>query len=261
MEDDRKERERSFHNRLRGGGTDDNERRRLESNKKFYSVARRNREYVGNRVMGHGGKVLDFCCGNGGYVVSLASKGVDATGIDISDVSIENARRLAEEDGVSGQASFAVMDAEHTEFPDDSFDVVTCRGVLRHLESARAFKELARIVKPNGIVVCNEPLIYNPIFQLYRKRTPELRTKWETEHIISKRDISLASQHFKLMDMRFFHLATLAAVPIRGTPLFGRTLQLLEMVDNAILRLPGVRWLAWQIVFVLSMPLKERGEG
>jgi hypothetical protein len=56
----------------------------------------------------------------------------------------------------------------------------------------------------------------------------------------------------------FFHLATLAAVPFRNTRLFEPLRNGLEAVDSLLLRVPGLKWQAWMVVFVLSEPKKTR---
>jgi ubiquinone/menaquinone biosynthesis C-methylase UbiE len=53
---------------------------------------------------------------------------------------------------------FIQGDATALPFADDSFDVVTCQTVLIHLKKPTlALKEMKRVVKPNGIVICSEP--------------------------------------------------------------------------------------------------------
>jgi len=113
------------------------------------------------------------------------------------------------------------------------------------------------VLKPNGKIICNEPLVHNPIFQLYRKLTPHLRTEWEAEHILSKRDIKLAEKYFGKVDKKFFHLFSLVAVPLSKWPsVFNPILTILAAIDSIILRLPLVKWWAWQIIFILSEPKK-----
>ena len=63
-----------------------------------------------------------------------------------------------------------------------------------------------------------------------------------------------AENYFGKVETRFFHLATLAAVPFRNLPVFNFILSLLEAVDGVLLKTPILKWLAWQIVFVLSQP-------
>jgi ubiquinone/menaquinone biosynthesis C-methylase UbiE len=212
-------------------------------------------EYLGRRSQGR--RVLDYCCGNGFEALRLAKSGArEVVGIDISEKSIENCRRQARAAGLATIASFEVMDAEATSFPDSAFDVVTEYGALHHLDLRRAFAELARIVTADGVVVCAEVLGHNPLIHLYRRLTPHLRTEWEVAHVMRRRDLRLAKEYFGGMEMRFFHLATLAAVPFRKTRGFSVLLRTLESLDSAFLKLPVIKWNAWMVVFVLSRPRK-----
>lgn len=258
--DVRKQREAEFHNLVRDEGLqkDDEEYRRLTSNKKFYSITRASDAFVHGWILqkGKGKKLLDYCCGDGYRSVFFAKNGVSAVGIDISDISIENSKKLAEKEGVADRTEFFVMDAEATNFSDNTFDAAACIGVLHHLDTEKAFGELARIVKKEGGVMCNEPIAYNPLFQFYRRSTPHLRTEWETHHILGKRDFDRAKKYFGKIEKRFFHLATLGAVPFRDTFVFQPLLGVLESIDAVLLRIPLVQWLAWQVVFVLSEPRK-----
>ena len=247
--DKRKQQEASFHNTIRS----DNVSEHLISNRKFYSIARKNNEFVNNYLTENclGKRVLDYCCGNGETTIYLAKRGAEAIGIDISDTSISNAKK-----SIHKNASFFVMDAENLNFEDNYFDIIVCNGVLHHLDINKAYMELSRVLKPDGIVICDEPLAYNPIFQLYRKLTPHLRTDWEAEHILTKESINLASRYFGKKEERFYHLATLLAVPFRGLPGFNILLKFLERVDSLLLKIPFVKWMSWQVVFTLSKPNK-----
>jgi hypothetical protein len=87
--------------------------------------------------------------------------------------------------------------------------------------------------------------------------TPHLRTKWEAEHILRKKDIEMAKSYFNRVEiLGVFHLATIAAVPFRNLPVFNPILTFLETVDNIFLKLPILKWQAWQVVFILSEPKK-----
>lgn len=254
----RKREEIEFHNRIRSAAVLENSEayEHYRSNDKFYSVDRANRElcerWLRERVPGK--KVLDYCCGEGFYSLFVADVGGHVTGIDISDVSVEHCRSEAEKRGVAGLTHFQVMDAEAMEFADDSFDYIVCAGVLHHLDLNRAYAELARVLKPGGEIICMEPLKHNPLIQLYRKRTPHLRTAYESEHILGRDDLQLARRYFGDVRYQFFHLATLAAVPFRRLPGFGGLLRVLELVDKILLGVPGIRWQAWMTVFFLKDP-------
>ncbi len=89
------------------------------------------------------------------------------------------------------------MDAEQLTFPDQTFDLIVCNGVLHHLDLRYAYPELARVLKPGGRILCLEALGYNPAIQLYRKLTPHLRTAWEAEHILTMRQVKEAGLFFR----------------------------------------------------------------
>lgn len=253
----RKEEEREFHDRLRGDLSDDP---CYFSNIKFYSITRINVDYVKRWLAERcrGKKVLDYCCGNGGFCLWLAEAGAHAYGIDISPVSIQNATSEAVRKGFDDNVTLRVMDAEATEFNDDYFDYAVVNGAFHHLDLGRAYRELARILKPDGMVIATEGLRHNVFIHLYRKMTPHLRSAWELQHILGKKDIKTAKLYFQRVEVvKFFHLATIGAVPFRNLPFFPLMLRILESVDSVLLRLPILRWQGWRAVFVLSYPKKS----
>jgi SAM-dependent methyltransferase len=264
----RKREETEFHDQLRRGHEEQRWSAAAEaqtadnpawSNFKYYSVERKSLSYVSDWLAQHvpGQRVLDYGCGNGEESIYAARAGArQVVGIDISEVSIENCRRRAREAGLEGTLDFRINDGEALEFGADEFDLAMEYGVLHHVDLDAAMRELARVLKPDGRMICTEALGHNPIIRFYRKRTPDLRTKWEVEHILRKRDFPTMARHFGRIDIRFFHLATLAAVPFRRLPGFGLLLATLEGIDAALLKVPGLRWQAWIAVFVLSEPRK-----
>ena len=259
----RKQREREFHNLLRDKKLESSVHfESLTANKKYYSITRKSLKFVETWLSQKclGKKVLDYCCGNGGRSLSIANLGAaQVVGIDISDASIENAKRNASNEGVNKNLQFFVMDAENMKFDSNTFDIVYEAGVLHHLNLERAYFEIARVLKPDGHCICIEALGHNKIVHFYRKMTRHLRTEWELEHILKKRHISMADNYFnKIEIIGLFHLATLAAVPFRNLQfIFNSLLKFMEFLDSLILRLPLIKWQAWQGVFVLSKPIKD----
>ena len=259
--EERKKIEAEFHNKWRDEKLRKNnpdEDKRLSFSKKFYSITRASWGFLNGWILERckNTKVLDYCCGDGDFSIFLAKNKAKVTGIDISSVSIKRAKRESINQGVEENTSFLVMDAEKLEFPDNYFDIIVCNGVLHHLDIKKAYPELMRVIKLDGKIICDEPLFYNPIFQLYRKMTPHLRTRWEMEHILTKKEIELARKYFNNVETRFFHLFTLMAVPFRNLKSFNSILGFFERVDSILLKLPVFKWLAWQVIFILSKPKK-----
>lgn len=231
----------------------------LWRNMKYYSIEKKSRDMVLNwfKENCRGKRVLDYCCGNGEDGIFIAQNGArEVIGIDISDVSIENCRISAKKHGVQPITSYYIRDAEATGFPDNYFDVITEYGALHHLDLEKAFAEMQRLIKPDGKIICNEALGHNLLIHLYRKFTPSLRTSWEVEHIMRKKDFKVAARYFEKIDIYFYHLFTLGAVPFRKTGFFPALLNFLEKLDKVVLDQPFFKWQAWQAVFVLSQPKK-----
>ncbi|PWB68398.1 MAG: class I SAM-dependent methyltransferase [Deltaproteobacteria bacterium] len=232
------------------------------SNMKFYSITRSSTAYRDALLLEgiRGAVALDYCCGNGEVAVDMALRGASkVVGIDISPVAIENARGLARSAGVDAVCEFKVMDAEHTGFADGTFDLIHEYGALHHLDLPAAYEELARILKPGGKVICTEALRHNPLIRWYRKRTPQLRTQWEVEHILGVQDLERARKNFGDVRVTFFHLAVLAAVPFRKTVLFKSLSGLLERIDSVILGNRTIGKYGWIMVFAMRQPGRRQG--
>lgn len=261
----RKLKEKEFHNLIRAKDVllDKKKFDYFQANNKFHSVQRLHFQHLENWwVKNVEGKViLDYCCGRGLQAVPMAKLGAKSvTGIDLSDVSLDRARELAEANGVADLCEFIEMDAENMSFPDNTFDIVHERGSLHHVKLECAYAEIARVLKPDGIAICTEALVHNPLFHLYRKLTPRLRTKWEVEHILGKKEIELAKNYFGKVEVRgHFHLASLLASPFRKSKSFSKILSFFEKIDKVILKIPGIKWLAWCTIYTMSEPKKSNG--
>lgn len=257
----RKKEEQEFHNIIRSDELLKNPSTYsyYMSNKKYYSITRGSLKYFSDWLKEHckNKVVLDYCCGDGRYSFQAAKYGANVIGIDISDKTIEICKKKAVQEKLEKQTSFFIMDAENLKFNDNSFDIIISMGVLHHLDLKKAYQEFIRVIKPNGRIICTEALGHNPFIHLYRKITPHLRTKWEVEHILSLADIKMSRCYFAKIKMKFFHLATLVAVPFRNLPGFNTILKSLETLDQILLSIPLIKKQAWMIIFILSEPRKE----
>lgn len=228
------------------------------TNKKFYSITKRSSLYLEKLCDDcKGKKVLDYCCGLGGNSIRMARAGGYVTGVDISELSVQTAKKRAKDASLEEYTEFYVMDAENMSFQDDTFDIILCSGVLHHLDLEKAYKELSRVLKANGQVICVEAMSHNPLIMMYRKRTPHLRTKWEVDHILSISDILRGKKYFNEISIKYFHLTTIGAVIFRNTRLFSLILDMLGLIDSYLLKLPGIRLMAWMSVFIMSKPVKD----
>lgn len=95
-----------------------------------------------------GQRVLDIGTGTGVLPRNLYRYGSKFVGIDISANQIEQAKLLAEQSGMN--IDFICTSAEDTDFPQDSFDVVTACQCFTYFNHSVLAKRLAEMLKSNG---------------------------------------------------------------------------------------------------------------
>lgn len=229
------------------------------SNMKFYSITNKSEEFQYKWLKEKctpNVKALDFGCGNGENGIYAAQCGAEVIGIDISPEGVANANLNAKQFEVDNHCRFEVMDGENMAFADNTFDLAVEYGVLHHVDLDKAMAELSRVLKIDGEMICVEALRHNPIIHWYRKRTPHLRTQWEVEHILGIQDLAVARKYFCKVDVKFFHLAVLAAVPFRKTRFFKPMRAFLNKVDSILLRNETIGKYGWIMIFTMSKPKK-----
>ena len=96
--------------------------------------------------------VLDAGCGGGRYTVAWRLLGAgSATGIDMSEVGVGDAKRRIEAAPNVTHVAFQLGNVLELPFEDDRFDVVFSNGVLHHSKDWKnGIAELVRVVKPGG---------------------------------------------------------------------------------------------------------------
>ena len=219
---------------------------KIYGNKRFYNTIQLSMDYVQKWLQQHAkGKIfLDYACGNGINAIRVAKAGAElAIGVDISDISVKNARESAYKEGVSDNTYFVQGDCENTGLPANCIDLAICSGMLHHLDLSCALYELKRILKPSGIVLVIEALNHNPLIRFYRNITPQMRTQWEKNHILSYREIAFASRFFDVKDIRHWHLFSVAGAYIP------QALPFLDAVDRIVLRTPILKKMSWMVTF------------
>jgi SAM-dependent methyltransferase len=113
--------------------------------------------------------------------------------------------------------------------------------------------EVARVLRSNGRAVFSEPLGHNPLLWLFRRLTPAFRTP--DEHPLLYRDLRLMRKRFGNVEIKYFHLISLAAIPFLWTGFFRPVYRFLEKLDQLLFKiLPVTGLLAWYAVIDLQDP-------
>lgn len=108
-------------------------------------------------------KLLDVSCSYSQFLLEMDKLGFDAYGIDINDYGVPYSK-------------FMIADARNIPFENKSFDVVTCISALEHyglVETSydsdtvydpeapfTAIKEMARVIKDDGMIILTLPFGY-----------------------------------------------------------------------------------------------------
>ena len=109
-------------------------------------------DWIDSHAIIAGKKVLDIGCGGGILSESMAVKGAEVTGIDLSSNALAVARLHLMESGNS--VEYLEVSAEQlAEQSPASFDVVSCMEMLEHVPNpASTIAACAALVKPGGHV-------------------------------------------------------------------------------------------------------------
>jgi ubiquinone/menaquinone biosynthesis C-methylase UbiE len=99
---------------------------------------------------------LDVGCGAGLLTVDLARRGLRGVGIDGAASMIASCQEEARRLGISEQWQYLQADVERIPFPDGSFDVAICCGVIEYLRSDDdLLREVRRVLRPGGrFILC-----------------------------------------------------------------------------------------------------------
>lgn len=193
-------------------------------------------------------KTLELGCGPNINSPGWAHLADECWAIDVSDIAIKQAREQFK--GDQDNVFLKVMDAHQIEVEDGYFDVVCGKGILHHLDTEKAFQEIKRVLKPGGIAVFIEPLGHNPLINLYRKFTPQMRS--EDEHPLVMNDIHKAKEVFNQVDVTYQHITSLVAAWMPDM-LHSLTFTLLNGIDKTLMTLlPFTRRYSWMVLMIMS---------
>ncbi len=108
--------------------------------------------YINERTLLAGKKILDVGCGGGILSEGLAFRGADVTGIDMGQAPLDVARAHAQTQNLTIDYRQIPVEQLAAEMPA-AFDIVTCMEMLEHVpDPASVVKACATLVKPGGHV-------------------------------------------------------------------------------------------------------------
>jgi SAM-dependent methyltransferase len=111
-----------------------------------------------------GERLLDIGCGFGRHTYEAIKRGASVVSCDLGWQELERVRSMvaamAGADEIPDGVAFAAINGDATAlpFPDASFERVIASEVVEHItDDARAFAELARVLRPGGTLAVTVP--------------------------------------------------------------------------------------------------------
>lgn len=95
------------------------------------------------------GKALDIGCGDGLLAFDMVDHGLQVTGIDPDQPSID---RASSDPRASERASFVCGDIFTHPFELNSFDLVAANAMLHHVDALDGLRRMRELVSPGGVV-------------------------------------------------------------------------------------------------------------
>ena len=113
------------------------------------------------------GRLLDAGCGSADVLIELLDRGWDGDGIDFAPNMVKAARQTLTEKGYEPARVREGSITDLSAWPDKSFDVVICLGVLGYLpieEQPKVYAEVRRVLKDKGLFLVQH---VNALFDVF----------------------------------------------------------------------------------------------
>lgn len=219
-----------------------------------------------------GMKILDLGCGLGEPSVYFALHGAKVTAVDLSQPMLDVLQAIAKHHKVSVKTKQTTV--ENLNFPaKEKFDIVYVGNVFHHVNIDKTLSGIVRVMKPDGKLICWEPLGYNPAINIYRRIATKVRS--HEERPFKTHDIDMFRRYFGNITTRYFWFSTLLIfvvmalierrdpnkerywkVVIKEADKWKPLYTPLEALDRLLLRyIAPLRLYCWNICLICEHPL------
>jgi ubiquinone/menaquinone biosynthesis C-methylase UbiE len=120
--------------------------------------------------------ILDVGCGTCAHAIRLARRGFVVQAVDFSEAALKIAAARIADEKLEARIRLCREDLLGFSFEDRMFDCILCWGVLMHVADVETgIAELARVLKPGGLLVLSEGNMHSLQAVLVRLLRPLLR--------------------------------------------------------------------------------------
>ncbi|KTD50984.1 class I SAM-dependent methyltransferase [Legionella quateirensis] len=172
--------------------TNDRARERLSLQHQLY--AQSSKSLIQEAGIKKGMSGLEIGCGSGTMTLELAKLiGLDGSllAIDLSQSQLEHVQNITSD---YSTIRFKLWDVNHISDLGEQFDFIYCRMVLHHVADAHSvIQQMSRCLKPGGMIICEEPSIFDSTFCYPPSKSYEQFTQWVRACFAkNKRDFEIA---------------------------------------------------------------------
>ena len=137
---------------------------------------------------------LEIGCGSGAMTLELArlvGKDGSLLSIDLSKSQLDYVKNITKN---YSTLRFKQWDVNHISDLDEQFDFIYCRLVLHHVADAHfVIKQMSHCLKPGGMILCEEPSLFDSTFCFPPSKAYEQFTQWVRACFAqNKRDFEVA---------------------------------------------------------------------
>jgi len=157
-----------------------------------------------------GKTVLDFGCGKGECIVPLVERSARVIGMDISPDLIAVAQKRLNDANLD--ASLIIGSAYETGLPDESVDAIFCVALIHHLDIKLVRDEMWRVLRKGGVIILSEPIRFSKAYAWVRSLLPAREAVSEFEHPLTREELAIMTQPFRVQGTRYFRLPFLPLV-------------------------------------------------
>ena len=127
------------------------------------------------------GNCIDVGCGSGPLSIMLAKiTDLDIYALDVSTKAIGLLKDKIETEGLLERIKPMLNDAESMPFDDGFADLIVSRGSMFFWnDQAKAFKEIYRVLKPNGMAYIGCGFGTVELFEEVKKKMEEIDPQWD----------------------------------------------------------------------------------
>jgi 2-polyprenyl-3-methyl-5-hydroxy-6-metoxy-1,4-benzoquinol methylase len=184
----------------------------------------------------NGLNILEVGCGNGWLSIQFARNGAKVYGIDISGELLNEAKRVASQQGFSDKIFFKKMAVENLDFDNNFFDLVIGSAILHHTDIRQATEGILKVLRPDGRAIFVEPLNENLVLKVWRRLTPWRRSP--AEKALLKSDLQFIRSVFPHSWYHYFGFTSVISLGLLiffpDSKILKRVNKHLEKIDSFI---------------------------